>query len=93
MTEYANHKTKAQLEFEKWKDHYIDKGTPYVCSVCKKCWEPRIPEDVNQKRPSVFCKLCSACRLKSFTMARKYKALKNNNYDKLRDGDALRDEQ
>ena len=93
MTEYINHKTRAQLEFEKWKDHYIDKGSPYVCSVCKNTWEPRIPEDVNQKRPSVFCKLCSACSLKSFTMARKYKALKGNNYDKLRDGDALRDGQ
>ena len=87
MKEWGEQKTRAEFEFEKHKDHYVDKEGDYICSVCKKTWFPRIPEDVNQKRPSCFCKLCTSCRFKSFTMRRKYKALKGNNYDKLRDGE------
>lgn len=87
MRQYGTIKTKRQEEEEKWKDYYVDKEGDYICSVCKKVWYPT-EADINQKRPSTYCKLCSACRFKSFTMARKYKALYGNNYDKLRDGDA-----
>jgi hypothetical protein len=85
MSVFINHKTRAQVEFEKHKDHYIDKEGAYVCSVCKKEWIPDV-DDINRKRPSCYCKLCKSCRLKSFTKAREYKALKGNNYDKNRDG-------
>lgn len=82
MKEYGQMKSKRQEEEEKWRDHMIDKGSDYICTVCKKVWIPG-EADINKKRPSTYCKLCTACRLKSFTMARKYKALKGNNYDAL----------
>jgi hypothetical protein len=88
MKEYGQHKTKAQEEYEKWKDHLIDKEDGiYICSVvsCNKVWIPTI-EDTNRKRPSTYYKLCRACRLKSFLKAKEYKEKKGNNYDKLRDG-------
>ena len=75
MKEWGEHKTKAQEEYEKHKDHFIGKEGDYVCSIlaCSKVWSPIEPDDVNRKRPSCFYKLCSACRLKSFTKAREYK--------------------
>lgn len=82
MKEWGEHKTRAQEEEEKWKDHMIDKGSDYICSVCKKVWEPG-EADINKKRPSVYCKLCSACRLKSFLKGREYKAKHGNNFNAL----------
>lgn len=78
-------KTKAEADYEKWKDYLIDKNGDYICSVCKKVWYPTMEKDVNQKRPSVFCKLCNSCRLKSYLKGIEYKAKKGNNYDKNRD--------
>jgi hypothetical protein len=85
MSDSVQYKTRAEMEFEKHKDHYVDKEGAYICTVCKKTWVPTIEADLNKKRPSCFCKLCTRCRLKSFTKAREYKAKKGNNFDKLRD--------
>jgi hypothetical protein len=88
MKEYGQHKTKAQEEYEKWKDHLIDKEGDYICSVpsCSKVWIPTI-EDTNRKRPSTYYKLCRACRMKSYLKGLEYKKkVGTNNYDKLRDG-------
>jgi hypothetical protein len=92
MKEYGNHKTKAQADEEKWRDYQIDKQGDYICSVCKKIWFPTMEKDVNQKRPSVFCKLCTDCRLKSFLKGREYKKkVETNNYDALYDPNNQRD--
>ena len=80
--------SKAEYDFEKWKDHHIDKVGDYICSVCKCVWFPTIPEDVNTKRLSCYCKLCKKCRMKAFLKGKEYKAKHGNNYDKNRDGNA-----
>jgi hypothetical protein len=80
--------SKAEYEYNKWKDHLIDKeGGIYICSVCKKVWNPTI-EDINAKRMTTYCKLCRACRLKSFLKGREYKGKKGNNYNKLYDSNS-----
>ena len=80
--------SKTEYEYNKWKDHLIDKeGGIYICSVCKKVWNPTI-EDINKKRLSCYCKLCSACRMKSFLKGREYKQKKGNNYDALYDANS-----
>lgn len=80
MKEWGEHLTKAQEEYEKHKDHFIGKEGDYVCTflACSKVWYPVEPDDVNRKRPSTFYRLCSSCRLKSFTKAREYKAKKKD---------------
>lgn len=82
MKEWGEHKTRAEEEEEKWRDHFIDKEGDYICTVCKKVWYPTIT-DINQKRPSTYCKLCTACRFKSFTMRRYYKERNGNNFNAL----------
>jgi hypothetical protein len=86
MKEYGQHKTKAQEDYEKWKDYLIDKEGDYRCSIlsCNKVWHPN-ENDINRKRPSCYYKLCSACRMKSFLKGREYKKKKGNNYDALYD--------
>lgn len=74
MNEYGKRITKAEAEYEKWKDYMVDKeGGIYNCSLCKRTWKPN-ENDVNSKRPSTYYKLCSACRMKAFLKGRKYKA-------------------
>lgn len=87
MKEYGNYKTKDEAEYEKWKDYLIDKKGDYICSVpsCRKVWFPEV-KDINVKRMTVYYKLCTECRMKSFLKCREYKAKKGNNYDKNRDG-------
>ena len=88
MKEYGQHKTRAEEEYEKWKEHLIDKDGEYRCSVvsCNKVWYPTI-EDTNRKRPSTYYKLCRVCRTKSYLKGLEYKKkVGTNNYDKLRDG-------
>lgn len=75
-------KSKAEYEFEKWKDYHIDKEGDYICTVCKHIWKPDI-EDVNTKRPSCYCKLCKKCRMKAFLKGREYKAKHGNNFNAL----------
>jgi hypothetical protein len=78
--------TKAEAEDKKWKEHLIDKGTDYVCSVpaCHKVWFPN-ENDINRKRPSTYYKLCSACRRKSYLKGLEYKKKKGNNYNAMYD--------
>jgi hypothetical protein len=79
--------TKAEADYNKWKDYLIDKEGDYVCSIpsCNKVWIPN-ENDINRKRPSCYYKLCAACRMKSFLKGREYKIKKGtNNYDKLYD--------
>ena len=79
--------TKAQADYNKWKDYLIDKEDGiYRCSIpsCNKIWHP-CQDDINRKRLNCYYKLCSACRLKSYLKGREYKAKKGNNYDKLYD--------
>lgn len=85
--------TKAQADYNKWKDYLIDKEGDYVCSIptCNKVWYP-CQDDINRKRLNCYYKLCSACRLKSFLKGREYKAKKGNNYDKLYDVSSQKDE-
>ena len=78
--------TKAEADYIKHKDFLIDKQGDYRCTVCKKVWFPNMDNDVNKKRPSTYCRLCSACRLKAFNKGREYKKINGNNYDKNRDG-------
>lgn len=78
-------KTKAEYEEEKWRDYQIGKEGAYICSVCKKVWEPDV-SDVNTKRMTTYFKLCKVCRQKAFLKGRQYKQAKGNNYDKNRDG-------
>jgi hypothetical protein len=84
MKEYGQHKSKAQEDYEKHKDHLIDKKGDYVCSIpaCQKVWYPKI-EDVNRKRPSCYYKLCSACRMKSYLKGLEYKKNKGNNFNAM----------
>lgn len=86
MRESSKCMTKAEADYEKWKDYLVDKeGGIYICSLCKSTWNPN-QNDINLKRPSTFYKLCSACRMKAFLKGRDYKKEKGNNYDKCRDG-------
>lgn len=91
MKEYGQMKSKRQEEEEKWRDHMIDKGSDYICTIpsCSKIWYPTIELDTNRKRPSTFYKLCRECRTKSYLKGLEYKAKKGNNYDKLRDGEKM----
>jgi len=94
MKEYGQHKTKAQEDYEKWKDYLIDKEGEYRCSIssCNKVWFPT-DADINRKRPSCYYKLCSACRMKSFLKGRDYKKKREvNNYDALYDPNNQRGE-
>lgn len=95
MKEFGSMKTKREEEYEKWKDHLIDKEGDYICAIpaCKKVWFPTT-NDVNRKRPSCYYKLCSACRMKSFLKGREYKQKKEtNNYDALYDPNNQRGEE
>ena len=74
--------SKAQVEYNKCKDHLIDKGGFYICTLCKKTWDPT-NDDVNRKRPSTYYKLCSACRARAFLKTKEYKMNKGNNFDAL----------
>ena len=81
MKEWGELKTKAQEDYEKHKDHLIDKEGDYVCSVpsCKKVWFPTIELDTNRKRPSTFYRLCRDCRTKSYLKGLEYKEKKAKN--------------
>jgi hypothetical protein len=79
--------TKAETDYIKHKDFLIDKTGDYICTVCKKVWVPTI-NDVNQKRPSTYYRLCCACRLKAFNKGREYKKKNGNNFNALYDANS-----
>ena len=47
---------------KKYKDYLIGKEGVYICTRCKKEWQPT-SYDINKKAQMTYYKCCGACRL------------------------------